>query len=503
MKDFSPFREDLLKYFYTELHKISECIQGGRSIYYPPMNTLLPINSTQFIGPAPSPQKDRDKYAHRLNETSSLTDRIFGKTVPREFGFPAPEKLIDHYADSMEHHIEKRVAIFFQQLVACYQTKLHFEIGKTLNQGESAPALMASKNGTIRKLCPRNAAHSSTIPCLIAYRGSEWDAHQRDELEVLEGFVYLKGSHIYGLCNSTIDMPRAINEADIAIDGNSEGSALRTKSLALLNKAAQGDLTPVKGLKNFLLLLINTVHEKRGTVAKEDVRKALEYYEKILNGIQNSIANDPEIFSHWLDIQVDPSDESSLMRKTIYHIRYGAIRNNLLSQALIIDMIETVRKQIFNQMKTEKRYCFAEEAFRQVLVELAAESDRPRLRKLFNLPAETNRKPTYETTKARILKEKKLLLPLLKELSRKMAQMRNDEISHRSSLTKTLREVKGWTQDDLSAKIKKNFPSLPSSRSTISRVETGAKSIDSNYASKLSKVFKVDAGLFMPHFFHD
>jgi len=484
-------------------NKISGCIQGGRSIYYLPMANLLPINSTQFIGPAPSPQKDRDKYAHRLNETSSLTDGIFGKTVPRKFGLPAPEKLVEHYADSMEHHIEKRVAIFFQQLVACYQTKLHFEIGKTLNQGESAPALTASKNGTVRKLCPRNAAHSSTIPCLIAYRGSEWDAYQRGELDALEEFVYLKGSHIYGLCNSTIEMPRAINEADIAIDGNSEGSALRTKSLALLNKAAQGDLTPVKGLKNFLLLLINTVHEKRGTVAKEDVRKALENYEQILDDIQISIANDPEIFSQWLDVRVDPSNESALMRKTIYHIRYGAIRNNLLSQAQIIDMIEKVKNQIFAQMKTEKRYCFAEDAFRQVLVELAAERDRLRLRKLFNLPAETNQKPTYEITKARILKEKKLLLPLLKEVSRKMAQMRNEEISQRSSLTKTLREVKGWRQADLSAKIGEHYPSLPSSQSTISRVETGAKSIDSNYASKLSKVFKVDAGLFMPHFFHD
>ena len=74
------------------------------------MNALLSINHAQFVGPPVSLQEIRDRYFHRLNETCSLTDQVFEKTVPKELGFPEPEQLIDHYVDTMEQHVEKRVA---------------------------------------------------------------------------------------------------------------------------------------------------------------------------------------------------------------------------------------------------------------------------------------------------------------------------------------------------------------------------------------------------------
>lgn len=468
------------------------------------MNPLV-TSSPSFIGPLLSDQSDiRKKNPHRLNETSSLKDGVFDETVPASIGLPNPNQLIDFYANSMQLHVEKRVAIFFQQLVACYQTKLHFEIGTTLDQGESAPALKyETPDGISHKLCTRNAAHSSTIPCLVAYKESEWKDFIDNKIDAAAGFIYFKGSHLYGLCNSTIDMPRAINEADIAIDGKSNDSALRKASLELLNKASQGQVSPMDGLKDFLKILTTMVDDKKHTAPKDDVKRALRHYARILKNINESINDDQEIFNQWLDIRLDPTDESAEVRKAIYHIRYKAIQTNLEAQAKVIDKIDRVKNTIFSAMKKEKtKYCFSEDAFKHSLINLANDDDAIRLRKLFNLPAENDTIAAYVKSKNRILLESKQIKILLGEISKEFARMKSAEIGERSSLTKKLRKAKNWTQKNLSNEIAKLYPNLPSSQSTISRVETRAKIIDEFYAEKLSKVFKVDAGLFMPTFFN-
>ncbi len=116
----------------------------------------------------------------------------------------------------IEDHIERRVAIFFQQLVLCYGTKLHFEIGDTLHQGKSATALyLKDQNGKCEKLSVRNAAHSSTIPCLIASDLKAWTQHKQHGQKEPQGFVYIKNSGIYNNATATMEMSRNINEAEI------------------------------------------------------------------------------------------------------------------------------------------------------------------------------------------------------------------------------------------------------------------------------------------------
>ncbi|MBS0626564.1 MAG: helix-turn-helix transcriptional regulator [Verrucomicrobia bacterium] len=474
------------------------------------MPLLAPIDNTTFIGPLPPPKGPRDKFAHRLNETTSLVDHVFGAKIPKEIAAPTPKQLVDFYIEPLTHHVEKRVALFFQQLVACYETKLHFEIGDTLDQAESAPAL---KNHAGQKIATRNAAHSSTIPCLIAYRQDEWEAWAGNRRqEPPQGFVYLKGSDLYRNSNATIDMPRDINEADIAIDGKANESALRQKSLALLNRCGQGETTPEEGLKEFIQILSAEVAKKKNLANKEGVKRALELYKEALRQISEAIDVDGTIFEQWLDLQVDSTDDSARVRRTIYHIRYDAIRQNHLSQTEILDKIEQVKNEIFGRMKQERgRYAYMEDAFRHVLADsVEKDADRLRLLKLYQLPFEgydlrpNGRKmQLYSKTKTRMLQEvSEKIAPLIKEVCRMMERMRHAEVSKRASITRVLRHAKGWRQIDLSAKIKELFPTLPSSQPTISRVETGIRVIDSDYAGKLSQVFKVDAGLFMPHFFN-
>ncbi len=453
------------------------------------MNLLQPLSPSVNVGPVFAHQKVRTQYSLLLNETPSLEDPVFDDVVPKRLGFLQGGQLVERYEEAMEQHVERRVAIFFQKLVACYRTGLRFEIGQTQAQGESAPALKGYEDGKLKKLSVRNAAHSSTIPSLIAYKPGD-----------PQGFHFMRGTDLYRISNSTIAMPRAINEADIAIDGRAKSSQLREKSLKLLNQASEGEINPEEGVTQFLDLLAKRVKSAMDTAQDGGIKTALKHYKATLRDIQETLREDPDMLARMLDVQIDPETDSALARKTIYHIRYRAIRDNLLGQEALIKKIEAVKEEIFEQMKG--RFCHKEEAFRQVLVSKATGEDQIRLRKLYNLPEE-NSNSRYEKTKTEILKHKKKIEALIKDLSRDLERLRNKEIRQRASVTKTLRYLKGWRQVDLSAKIKRVFPHLPSSQPTLSRIETGIRAVDPDYAEKLSAVFKVDPGLFMPHFFHD
>jgi transcriptional regulator with XRE-family HTH domain len=75
-------------------------------------------------------------------------------------------------------------------------------------------------------------------------------------------------------------------------------------------------------------------------------------------------------------------------------------------------------------------------------------------------------------------------------------ELRKKEALQRSQIAKLLRCAKKWTQKQLSQE-------LSVSQSAISRIENCHTLIDLPLAEKLSTVFHVDIGLFMPHFFYD
>ncbi len=70
-------------------------------------------------------------------------------------------------------------------------------------------------------------------------------------------------------------------------------------------------------------------------------------------------------------------------------------------------------------------------------------------------------------------------------------------------MIKELRRSKSWSQVELGKKVAQLFPRAAASQSTISRIENRKKLVTSPIAEEFSQVFKVDVGLFMPHFFYE
>jgi len=478
--------------------------------------SVLPIAipfGQKYIGPLdPQAKVKRDQYLLRDNETISVDDRVFGKSIKTETQKETqemvdPRKLISKYEDMIDDHIERRVAVIFQQLVVCYKTGLHFEIGDTRHQGESATALqLIDHNGEKSKLCVRNAAHSSTIPCIIAYENIEWKKHVIERAPKPQGFVYIKGASIYNAANSTLAMHRDINEADIKIDAH-----LRKYTLELLNKCSQGDTEPINAFKIFLEKAIEETKSKEKAAKTIGIVTALEFFEVSLEGIVDELKEDPKFFEKMLGIQIDENKTSARVRREIYNLRYKAIRDHQLDEAKIIAKVEGVAQKILEKIgKVRKPIYFKKALFCLLREEIPTDKDRLRLDKLFSSAqgyyySETTKTAnTLSSTKALLKKE---VLDEIKALAqyfaKEMQNMKLDETLKRGLITRTLRGIKDWTQKELAQKIKEMFPTTAASQSTISRIENNGKRVGVGYAQELAEVFAVDVALFVFSFFND
>lgn len=453
----------------------------------------------------PSYQKGaREKYRYDLGETASLVDHVyfdkhdlFVKKEKKPIIIPPAEELVDQYAEMIEQHVERRVAFFFQQLVVCYQTKLFFEVKEAFAQANS-PDKVGSKEGF-----QRNAAHSHTIPGLVAYEATD--------KKRTRGFIFLKGTDSFRVNNTTMNMPRSVNNADIMIDGTAKDGKLRSKALVLINRVAQGELTPDQAFEQFLDLCEKQI-EKALKIpgCKPGEHRALEYYRDYLAEIREGFEADPEgTFESLLSLKVDDSSDAGL-RKTIYQIRYRAIRDCQFGQAAIAKKVDELREKILRAYK-RKPDAF-EAAFRTLFVEQApTPQDKARLQKLFNFAVSSHhfrntaqRQARFEKTKSDLSrKHLKEITWVAKEILSDMRKMRTQETYQRSLVVKELRRAKGWTQIELGAKVKAQFPSAAASQSTICRVERRDKLVTPAIAREFGSVFSVDTGLFMPHFFYE
>jgi hypothetical protein len=232
----------------------------------------------------------------------------------------------------------------------------------------------------------RNAAHSSTLPCLIAYDPTEWAAYQAKKIPEPTGFVFLKGTDAYRLWNSTLNMPRWVNNADISIDGTTKNVQLRVQALALLNRAAQGEVTPDQALETFIDLCLRQIEASLKAVklkGKREEERVLHSYREVLEEMQEELTTEGEKrLEDLLNITLDPEATDATCRAIIYKIRYRAIRDSQLGQAELIHKINQVRKAILGH-KTKPLYF--EGVFRTLLIEQArTKEDRQRLEKLYN-----------------------------------------------------------------------------------------------------------------------
>lgn len=511
--------------------------------------SIPPVSRDQFVGPAQPPKAPRGQYSHCWNETASLQDRVFrnaSKPVwessdSRHLGAPIdPRKviiihgvilpplteLVGPYREMIADHVHQRVSFFFQQLIACYCTKLHFEQNEALDQAETADSLKAMAEQGEVKVCTRNAAHSATLPCLIAYDDAAWKAYAQAQrtLPCPNGFVFLKGSDYYRLSNTTMEVPDFVNKADIKIDGSARNSLLRSQCIELLNRASQGEVTPEEGLKTFMNLAIAQVKSSNRPDTSPAIARTLDCYHDDLSKIKTVVETDPTIFDRMLDVRVDVADAAAAARKTIYQIRHRAIRDVHFAQAQLIDQVQKIKKEVLRLIARGRRIQpedfrkpdYFEEAFRVVFIDQAqTPEDRVRLLKLFNAPSGVpGFRPLEECQVTRFNKTSALIQPHIDKIKfvaqtvcMDMRHLRTQEADLRGSVTRELRGLRSWRQVDLSREIQKLFPSIPSSQSTISRIENpnglNGKLVNPALAAQLAGVFRVDPGLFMPHFFYE
>jgi DNA-binding XRE family transcriptional regulator len=477
-----------------------------------------PILPNQFIGPlSPNCKVDREHHSHHLNHTCSLMDHIYGKTIEAKTEeeyqcCTSPRYLVSNYNEQIEQHIERRVIFFWHQLLAVYGTRLHFEIGPTMDQAESAPSLDIKHQNTTRKLSTRNAAHSSTFPCLLACSIEDWEKHISKKTPKPQTFVFLKGSDLYKNSNATIDMLRDINEADSQLDGTHHNSAFSNQSMELLNQASLGLINPEDALKTFVKAATQMTVNKLKEPLKDGVKTALELYQNKLEDIQDTLKTDPDWFYHHLDVSI-PDDKSNCMKSMILRIRCQAIRANLLGQAQIAAKIEVVKNQIFKSIKLQniKKPAALEDAFRHLIIQsMTTEKDKERIIKFFAIPPESynlratkGRMQRLTKAKEKLMSQISIIQSLAKELKMDMYHMRVAQERQRGDSMRSLRFAKNWTQKELGNQIKRSFPQEPASQATVSRCERGERLISIDLAQKLSKVFNISPGLLLPQFFND
>ncbi|GAB5412211.1 MAG: hypothetical protein ChlgKO_13250 [Chlamydiales bacterium] len=215
------------------------------------------------------------------NASSSEIDQIYCdvETKKREHIKDPKYRIIESY-DQIHLHVEKRISLFFLQVIACYNTGKTFHEAPTIHQGYNAKKIGPTKF---------QAAHSATNPNLST-----------DEK------IYLYRSHLYDESNATLDLPKEVNDADRAIDEKYRDSFLRRDSIDLLNRASQGLISPVDATKEFVALFLResakfTRSEKNGNVV--EVLKVYKQAGESLSALINK-PNSPQ-FEKWLNINLE------------------------------------------------------------------------------------------------------------------------------------------------------------------------------------------------------
>lgn len=280
---------------------------------YPSLNPVdaSKIKTREVLG-------DQKKGLVGSNATSSVRDEALNEYRKATLTHNEKKQLKDwkHILsksyDAIEQHFEKRVSQLFMQAVLCFNTDYRFREGHTIHQGFNAHHL-----GDIKF----NAAHHATVPCLYAYS----EATKQET-------VFLYRSGFYDESNATIDVVKEINDADRAIDEKTKTSKLREKAIALLNKAAKGELTPPEVAEKFSEALLVEIDK---AIAKENDRvvDVLNIYRRKAEELRFFL-DSPENIDLWLNLQID---DPALLE--------GRLTNQQLIEKKIYDLIVVIHSE--------------------------------------------------------------------------------------------------------------------------------------------------------------
>lgn len=160
--------------------------------------------------------------------------------------------LLSYYKKEIEDHVETRIYLFFQQLVACYDTQQEYEIRNTSRQFFSAPTLLVAIERGVETAYAEenvyeikyNAAHPATLPAL---KSRPLASAPETNFEPFSSFTYLDDCQ-----NSTHSVPKFVNDLDSALDKKRGEEGLRDYAIELINAVSKREISPFRAMKVFL-----------------------------------------------------------------------------------------------------------------------------------------------------------------------------------------------------------------------------------------------------------
>ncbi len=455
-----------------------------------------------------------------------------------------PKRVIEEKTPQIIDHLDRRVALFFQQLVLCHRTPFTYEEGSTEDQfGKGHSLIPASPIKT-------QAAHSATIPCLYATAADETGERK---------FVFLKGSHFYIQSNSTMELPDVVNKVDSLLDFQS-ATKIRQISLDIINQTARGTFTPVQGTRIFLTELKSAleqlIEKYQHDEAKELVKDVCLIYLDRVNEILNF---EDAMVDQLMGVRFDGADAEENLRKIVYESRYKLLQTAQLIESQIVKRILQAQTEIFGRPRSVKSTRSVDWKLRYILLQDKNNWQRRSLEKLFCTSLEqlqATKERTADLRQRELLKvnqeieqikiqHKEQIENLQRDLRYFLQEMLREELIFRSQLFKKIREeYKHWTPEQVVTAFKTLFPNDPMSKTMVWRLEhnlerdpsepevvavrpierstasfkealktdpsqprtSGYKTprcqrrkvLDSKLAQKISQALGIDAGLFLP-----
>lgn len=474
---------------------------------------------------------EKNNYSTQIYGVNSIADYAVAK-IKRDGGTVTPEqwaeqndpaRKIEENLDLVEQHIDRRIQLFFMQLICCYRTPYHFEwIEANDEYGKGSKLTIKNPNGHGTKKFDTEAAHSGTFPCLVAYPRDEWERGDKSN-----GFVYLKYGRSYLDNNATIEFDRYLNQADCLIDGNHKNRQLREEAIKIVNAVGEGKYTVEKGSKNFAKLLEEFCIKRQAKVDATDPRRLIlaRYAERVRN-VRLVMDNDPVYFDQLLGVNVGEHPREALLRKIVYQKRFKLIQNCEAIESKIARDILTAQNDMLK--KHNKSMKGVDVRLRYVLLEDANPVFKRTLERLFctslaqlqaGIEQNGQRLRSFEGTEGiTTFREKHTnrIDVLKRDLRAHFRSIDNLELTYRSDLLKGLRsDLNGWLQKDFIKEFKAKYPATQMYPAKVSRMEQRTrahyetkdyktplsqrrKDIDVALAKKIADTFRVDNGLFLP-----
>ena len=453
-----------------------------------------------------SPWVEYGEAQEILDKRSDLTDEELTR-------LDTPEGIVNFNQEGIELALDRRVALFFQQCILCYKMPFIFSTQGADDQFGSARAVHLSNKGSNKKVHKREAAHSSTIPTLLAR-----DKNDREG----RTFVYLKGGSSHAQHNATIGMHVHINGADELLDGVGKGG-LRSASIKILNQVAEG-LSPTQATKDFLKKFEKKAETASQHLDPNDTRKlVLRAYIQGIQNIAQNIESDPTIFNRLIGVTIDPDDpKEAILRKTIYERRYDIIRLEEVLESSIAKRIDDAKQEMQSRDRSFLEYI--------LLKEFSETNQRKVLEKLFAKTAvifeeeykdrlSQREKSSFKSfqTRVRNLQQKypnELLNNLKRDLRYYFREFSSSELIYRAKIFRDLRtKVRDWTQVEF-CDHHYEITGKKVCQAWVSRMERAArKDLKTIYktppnqrgrpvtlqdAKDCAKTFDIDVGLFLP-----